>query len=333
MRWGLGNIVHISNTIVFEMPFKHSSPKRWRLGTRGSPLALVQAEEARRRLCSTNDIARDLVELYPISTTGDRRTDRPLADLGGKGLFAKEIDAALLAGSIDIAIHSAKDLPGELPRGIAIAAALPREDPLDCLICEIAATIRHLPRHSRIGTCSPRRQAQLLHLRPDVEIAPVRGNVGTRLASVAPDGPFTATVLAAAGLRRLGIRGPSIRPIGAAEMLPAVGQGVITALVREDDENSRAVASRMNDPDSACALAAERSLLRALEGDCRSPIAGLALVRNGRVLLEGEILKLDGSERIRDRLAGPIESAASIGETLASALSRSAGPDFWEPMP
>ena len=187
------------------MPSRTIQAKRWRLGTRASPLARAQAEEARRRICQANRFDGACLELYPIATTGDRRTDKPLADLGGKALFAKEIDDALLRGEVDLAIHSAKDLPGSLPDGLAIAAALPRGDPLDCLICHSADAISRLPPGARVGTCSPRRRAQLLHRRLDLSVGPLRGNIGTRLAAVEQSGgAFDATILAAAGLQRMG---------------------------------------------------------------------------------------------------------------------------------
>ena len=308
---------------------ERKSATRWRLGTRGSPLALAQAREARYRMCSANGIAEDAVQVYSIKTTGDRRTDRPLAELGGKGLFAKEIDTALLDGEIDIAIHSAKDLPGMLHPGVRIAATLPREATFDCLVCRTAGTIQQLPRGAPVGTCSPRRHAQLLYLRPDLEILPVRGNVGTRLASVSPQGSLAATVLAAAGVRRLGIRDRAIHPVSVEEMLPAVGQGVIAAVVREGDEESLTFASRASDPFAEYALKAERSLLASLNGDCHSPIAGLALVQSGQIQLTGEILRRDGSERIRKRITGPVETADQLGRELAADLRRSAGPGFW----
>ena len=274
-----------------------------------------------------------LLKSIPLPLRGDRRTDRPLAELGGKGLFAKEIDTALLDGVIDIAIHSAKDLPGMLPPGVRIAAALPRAEPFDCLVCRRATTIERLPRGARVGTCSPRRRAQLLYSRPDLEILPIRGNIGTRLASVAPKGPLAATVLAAAGLRRLGIRDRDIHPVGVEEMLPAVGQGVIAVVVREDDKESLAFASRASERIAECVLTAERSLLVSLDGDCHSPIAGLALVKSGQIQLTGEILRLDGSERIRKQVAGPVEKADRLGRELAADLTHSAGPEFWSPRP
>ena len=312
------------------MRSNRNTGKRLRLGTRGSPLALAQAREARRRICHASGLGEDAVELYPITTTGDRQTDRPLVELGGKGLFAKEIDRALLSEEIDLAVHSAKDLPGNLPPGLGIAAALPRASPFDCLVCECAPDIGGLPRNAQVGTCSPRRQAQLLHLRPDLEIAPLRGNVGTRLSSVAPRGTLTATVLAAAGLQRLGIGGKSIHAIGPAEMLPAIGQGVIAALVRADDAYSRTLAGHASDPASEFALAAERSLVRCLEGDCHTPVAGLAMVQAGDIRLIGEILTFDGSRRIRKEISGPTEEAEALGRLLASRLLGAAGADFWE---
>ncbi len=305
-------------------------PSRLRIGTRASPLAMRQAEEARQRICRANRLDRDRVELYPIATTGDRRTDRPLADLGGKGLFAREIDSALLDGQIDLAIHSAKDLPGLLPEGLTIAAVLPRQDPRDCLVSGCARTIPELPLGATVGTCSPRRQAQLLHVRPDLSVVPLRGNVGTRLAAVAAGGPLDATLLASAGLRRMGIQGERIHPVAVDELLPALGQGAVAIVVRKGDPDRRRLAERAGDPPSARALDAERGLLGALVGDCHTPIAGLATERAGRIRLVGEILTRDGSRRIRREREGPTSDPSGIGERLAGELLAVAGPGFWE---
>ena len=304
--------------------------RRWRLGTRGSPLALAQAEAARRRICAARHLPLDRVQLYPISTLGDRRRDRPLAELGGKAVFSREIDAALVAGRIDIAIHSAKDLPGILAPGLTIAAALPRADPRDCLV-SAAGDLRRLPPGATVGTGSPRRRAQLLALRPDLEIRPLRGNVGTRLAAVAPAGALAATLLACAGLDRLRLRPPNLHPIHPDDLLPAVGQGVIAAVVRADDPAAADLAAGAGDAATATALAAERGLLAALGGDCHSPIAGHARLHAGEVRLSGEILSPDGSIRFRRQVAGPAAAAADLGAGLAAELNRLAGPGFWDP--
>ncbi len=290
-----------------------------RLGTRGSPLALVQANLVRDALLAAHGWGPDAIEIVPIKTTGDRVQDRPLAEIGGKALWTKELDRALLTGEIDLAVHSMKDVETIRPDTIAVAAMLKREDVRDRLIG--ADSIESLPHGARIGTSSPRRAAQMRRIRPDLRIVPLRGNVDTRIAKVR-DGEADATLLAAAGLARLG------RPdVGVAvplnQLLPAPSQGAVGIEVRADDVATRMLVAAIGDRTTEACVLAERALLAALSGDCHSPIAALATMEADGLLLRAEILTEDGSEHIRiDRpgLTGTAqESAALAGDLLAAA--------------
>ena len=259
------------------------------LGTRGSPLALAQAEETRHRLIQALGWEPGRVALKIIRTTGDLIQDRPLADVGGKGLFTKEIDAALLAGEIDAAVHSAKDLPSVMPEGIAIAGFLPREDPRDALISALSDTVEGLPQGATFGAASLRRQGQLLRLRPDLRPELLRGNVETRLRK-AESGAIGATLLAMAGLKRLGLAHRARGPLDLEAFLPAPGQGAIALTARTGDAAALEALAAIADSETGWALAAERAFLVELEGSCRTPIAGHARIENGRVLFRGEVL-------------------------------------------
>jgi hydroxymethylbilane synthase len=286
-----------------------------RLGTRGSPLALAQARETRRRLAATHGVHEDAVEIVVIKTTGDAITDRPLGEAGGKGLFTKELDAAQLDNSIDIAVHSAKDLPTALPPGLAVAGYLPREDVRDALISPRAATLADLPRGARVGTASLRRAAQLRRLRPDFETPLLRGNVETRLRK-AQDGEIDATLLALAGLKRLGLADRATAILDIAEFLPAVGQGAIAITVREDDHLTRTRIGAILDHDTGVALAAERAFLHTLDGSCKTPIAGHARIVAGRLEFAGMVLRMDGSESFEASASGAVADAAKLGERV-----------------
>src|SRR5579872_7459827 len=231
-----------------------------RIGSRGSPLALAQAEAARTTLAAMASLDRERIEVKIFRTSGDIILDRPLADAGGKGLFTKEIEEALLAGAIDIAVHSAKDLPTFLPAGLTIAGFLPREDPRDVFISRKAKTLKDLPPGALVGTASPRRQAMVKRLRPDLAVKLLRGNVETRLRKV-DSGEVDATVLAAAGLKRLGLMSAATSIFDAEEFLPAVAQGAIALETRTGDAESRALVAMVDDPDTATAVAAERAFL------------------------------------------------------------------------
>ena len=289
-----------------------------RLGTRGSPLALVQANLVREALAATHGWAIDAVEIVPIRTTGDRVQDRPLAEIGGKALWTKELDRALLAGEIDLAVHSSKDVETIRPASIAIAAMLPRQDVRDRLIG--AESVAALPQGARIGTSSPRRAAQIRRLRPDLVIVPLRGNVDTRLAKVAA-GEADATLLAAAGLERLG------RPdIGSAIpldlMLPAPAQGAVGIEVRADDPATRELVAAIGDRATERCVLTERALLAALSADCHSPVAALATIKGGAVRLRAELLTGDGGEHVTADhcgLTGPAEAGDIARELLAAA--------------
>jgi hydroxymethylbilane synthase len=285
---------------------------RFTLGTRGSPLALAQANEARRRLCDAQGWDVESVALRTIRTRGDKIQDRPLADAGGKGLFSKEIDAALIAGEIDAAVHSAKDLPTLLPKGVTLAGFLPREDPRDALVSALADTIAGLPRNATFGAASLRRQAQALRLRSDLQPVLLRGNVETRLKK-AEAGEIGATLLAMAGLKRLGLIHRARAPLAPDLFLPAVGQGAIALTARSGDAGTLIALAAICDPATAAELAAERAFLAELDGSCRTPIAGLARAEGGRLRFRGQVLRTDGAESFEVEAEGAIEDAARLG--------------------
>jgi hydroxymethylbilane synthase len=290
-----------------------------RLGTRGSPLALAQAHELRGRLSQAQGIAEDEIAIVPIRTTGDMIQDRPLSEAGGKGLFTKELDAALLEGRIDAAAHSSKDLPTILPEGICIAGYLPREDVRDVFVSMRARRLADLPKGAVLGTASLRRQAMARRLRPDLVVTLLRGNVETRLRK-AESGEVDATLLALAGLKRLGLahRATSILEID--DFLPAVGQGAIAVTARAGDAQAAARLAPVFDAATGQALTAERAFLEVLDGSCRTPIGGHARIRDGRLELQGIVLRPDGSQALDVSEAGSPEDAAGIGHRAGSAL-------------
>ena len=292
---------------------------RLKLGTRGSPLALAQAHEAQGRLTGALGWDTDAVEIVVIKTTGDMIQDRALSEAGGKGLFTKELDNALLGGAIDFAIHSAKDLPTVLPDGIVIAGYLPREDVRDVLIAGEARTVADLPLAARVGSASLRRQAQLRKLRPDLRVELLRGNVQTRLGKVA-SGEFAATLLALAGLKRLGLADRASAILDIAEFLPAVGQGAIAVAARTADEATGAALAAILDSATGIALACERAFLTRLDGSCRTPIAGYATTEDGRVSFQGLVLAPDGSDSVETFASGVASDAARLGLEAAESL-------------
>jgi hydroxymethylbilane synthase len=302
------------------MPARPPNPPL-RLGTRRSPLALAQAEECRARLCAAHGWALEAVELVALTASGDRIQDRPLAEIGGKALWTKELDARLLAGEIDFAVHSAKDVETQRPAEIVIAAVLPREDVADVLVG--AATIAALPQGARVGTSAPRRAAQLLHARPDCRIVPFRGNVATRLARLAAD-EAEATLLAAAGLNRLGEHGVGHR-LDPEDWLPAPGQGAIAIECRADDNATRAILAAIDDAPGHAALRAERALLAALGGSCHSPIAALTCAEGSYLVLRAALFSPDGAERTEASLRFAADDAEAPAR-LAAALLAQAGP-------
>jgi hydroxymethylbilane synthase len=282
------------------------------LGTRGSPLALAQAQETRRRLAAAHGWDEARIAIAVIRTSGDLIHDRPLAEAGGKGLFTKEIDSALLDGRIDFAVHSAKDLPSALPDGVALAGFLPREDPRDALVSKLADSIAALRRGARLGAASLRRRAQALRLRPDLRVELLRGNVETRLEK-AESGAIDATLLAMAGLKRLGLAHRARAALDVETFLPAVGQGAIALATRRGDARTREALAAIGDAETATALAAERAYLATLDGSCRTPIAGYARLEHGRLILRGQVLREDGSESFEARAAGAPADAARLG--------------------
>ncbi len=296
-----------------------------RIGTRGSPLALVQAREVAARLLAAHGVA---AELKIIKTSGDALQDRSLADEGGKGLFTKEIEEALLAGHIDLAVHSAKDVPTLLPNGLMLAACLEREDARDVFIGASVKTLRDLRKGAVVGTSSPRRQALVKRARPDVEIAVMRGNVETRLRKLA-DGAADATILALAGLKRLGLAAHASTIMSVEEFLPAAGQGAIAIEVREDNEKIRALLNAIDHADTSTALAAERAFLGVLDGSCRTPIAGHATIAGGKLKFRGLIAKPDGSAAFDASREGNVRDAIALGTDAGRELKKRAGPDFF----
>jgi hydroxymethylbilane synthase len=299
-----------------------------RIGTRGSPLALAQANEVRARLAAAHGVDPERIALEVIRTSGDMIRDRPLAEAGGKGLFTKEIEEALIAGTIDLAVHSAKDLPTVLPSGLIIAAVLAREDARDVFISRKAATLQDLPQGATVGTASLRRQALVKRARPDLKVTTLRGNVETRLRKLAA-GDVDATLLALAGLKRLGLAQAATAILPVEEFLPAVGQGVIAIEARGDDQRTLTLLHAVNHADTAVALATERAFLAVLDGSCRTPIAGHATVAAGRVTFRGLIAKPDGSAVFEAARDGAAADAVRLGAAAGGELKARAGPDFF----
>jgi len=299
-----------------------------RIGTRGSPMALRQTAIVRDRLTAAQpELAKTgAVEIVTIRTTGDRVQNRLLAEIGGKGLFAKEIEEALLAGRIDLAVHSLKDLETWLPDGLMIACVPPRDDPRDAFVSR-GLSLASVPRGAKVGTASLRRQAQLLRHRRDLSIVPIRGNVNTRLRKMEA-GEADALVLALCGLQRLDLSGKATEILPREVMLPAVGQGALAIECRSADEAVRQLLEPLHDPISAACVAAERAMLAALDGSCRTPIAGFAEADGDRLMIEGLLLNEDGSKEIRGRLEGGLGDAAQLGAELGKELRSGAGPDF-----
>jgi hydroxymethylbilane synthase len=292
-------------------------------------MALRQAAIVRDRLVAAHPelAAAGAVEIVTIRTTGDRVQDRLLAEIGGKGLFAKEIEEALLAGHVDLAVHSLKDLETWLPDGLVIACVPPRDDPRDAFISASGASLASLPHGAKIGTASLRRQAQLRRHRPDLLVVPIRGNVNTRLRKMEA-GEVDALVLALCGLVRLDLSGRATEILPREVMLPAVGQGALAIECRTADQMVRQLVEPLHDPISAACVAAERAMLAALDGSCRTPIAGFAEIDADRLKMEGLLLNEHGSREIRGRFEGGIDDAAVLGAELGKDLKSRAGPDF-----
>lgn len=302
-----------------------------RIGTRASPLALAQANETRDRLLRAHPaLSADDVEVVPLSTRGDRVLDKPLAEIGGKGLFTEEIESGLLDNSLDLAVHSMKDVPTELPGGLEIVCLLPREDVRDGFISESAESLAGLPKGALVGTASLRRQAQILRIRPDLRVAPLRGNIQTRLRKL-KEGEADATLLAMAGLNRLGMADVVTAAFSVDEMLPAVAQGAIGIEARSDDTRIRDLLAPLNDGETAICVRAERALLRSLDGSCRTPIAAYARLTGEDALhLRAEILLPDGSESFSATREGARGDAEALGLDAGDELRRTAGPEFFD---
>lgn len=303
-----------------------------RIGTRGSPLALWQANDVRARLAAAHpDLAApDAVAILPIRTTGDAVRDRTLAAIGGKGLFTKEIEDALAAGTVDLAVHSMKDVPTFLPEGLVIACILEREDPRDAFFSPKGDGIAALPPGAVVGTASLRRQAQILRARPDLAVVPLRGNVETRLRKLA-EGTVDATLLALAGLKRLGLAGRATAILTAEEMLPAVAQGAIGIETRIGDRRVERYLDALHHQPTGWRVAAERALLATLDGSCRTPIAALAEIGpGGSLTLRARIVRPDGREMHETTRAGTAVQGEAMGRDAGEELRRRAGPCFFD---
>jgi hydroxymethylbilane synthase len=301
----------------------------FRIGTRGSPLALAQAHETRRRLAEAFELPEDAFEIVVIKTTGDKVLDRPLKEIGGKGLFTREIEDDMLAGKIDIAVHSMKDMPVHQPEGLVLDCYLPREDVRDAFVSPTAPSLAALEPGTKVGTSSLRRKAQLLNRRPDLEVVEFRGNVQTRLRKL-EDGVAACTFLAMAGLNRLGMTHVATSTIGTDEMLPAVAQGAIGIERRADDTRAAAMLEAIHHRPTGQRLAAERAFLAALDGSCETPIAGLAELDGGALRLRGEILKTDGSASHADDQRGAVEDGPEMARAMAATLLARAGKGFFD---
>ena len=299
-----------------------------RIGTRGSPLAVAQAEEVRNRLMAAHDLTEQAFEIVVIRTSGDRVQDRALSEIGGKGLFTKEIEEALLADRIQIAVHSMKDMPTELPEGLEIPCVLERADVRDAFVSLKHASLDDLPQGAVFGSSSLRRRAQLLNRRPDLKMVEFRGNVQTRLSKLGA-GVADATLLAAAGMQRMGQHDLAAGAISPDVLLPAVAQGAIGVELRRDDASTADLLSAINDPATETQLAAERAFLAGLDGSCRTPIAGLAEKVGDQIRFRGEIIRPNGSERLTTERAGPAGDAAAMGSDAAAELRKRGGGDFF----
>lgn len=293
------------------------STKPLRIATRKSPLALWQAEHVRSRLQEAHPGL--VVELVTMTTKGDRVLDSPLAKIGGKGLFVKELEQGMLAGDADIAVHSMKDVPVEFPEGLGIGTILEREDPHDAFVSNRIGSVEALPEGAVVGTSSLRRQCQLRAIRPDLDIRDLRGNVGTRLGKL-DNGDYAAIVLACAGLKRLGMADRITQAIDSEVMLPAIGQGIIGIETRLDDAWVSELLGPLHDGDTAVRLAAERSLNATLAGGCQAPVAGHAVLQDGDLRLRGLVGWPDGSTIVQGELSGPAGDAVSLGRALAEDL-------------
>jgi hydroxymethylbilane synthase len=305
-----------------------SSTPFLRIGTRGSPLALWQAREVRAHLAVAHGVDPEAIAIEVIRTTGDVIQDRPLSEVGGKGLFTKEIEQALVDDAIDLAVHSSKDMPTVLPAGLELAACVPREDVRDAFISRKSSSLAGLPHGAVIGTASLRRQAMVKRLRPDISVVTFRGNVDTRLKKL-DDGVVDATLLAFAGLKRLGREAAATAVLEVDAFLPAVGQGAIGIEARAADNRTWDLLTKINHTETLTAVRTERAFLAVLDGSCRTPIAGHARIEGGTILFRGMILRPDGSETHETARRGAIQDGATLGADAARELKSRAAPGFF----
>lgn len=304
-----------------------SSTPFLRLGTRGSPLALAQANLVARLLSERHGVPVEDIVIHVITTSGDRLTDRPLSEAGGKGLFSKEIEAAILAGEVDLGVHSSKDMATVLPDGLVLSTFLQREDVRDAFVSHLYAGLAEMPAGAKLGTSSIRRAAQMLRERPDIEIVPFRGNVDTRLGKL-EQGVAEATLLAAAGLNRLGKSSHIRSYIDPRRFPPAPAQGAIGLEHRIDDARTAALLAPLDHAPTSIAIAAERALLAELDGSCRTPIGAFTELNETSCTLHGEILSPDGAEAFTASISGTLAEAQALGSELGRKLLGLAGPDF-----
>jgi hydroxymethylbilane synthase len=290
---------------------------RLRIATRKSPLALWQANHVRDALLVRHPELD--VELLTMTTQGDKILDTPLAKVGGKGLFVKELETGMLEGRADLAVHSMKDVPVEFPQGLCLAAVLPREDPRDVLISNTCSSIDELPQGARLGTSSLRRQSQLRARRPDLQILDLRGNVNTRLSKL-DNGEYDAIMLAAAGVKRMGWEARITEFLPPEQFLPAIGQGAIGIEIREEDDRLHELVAELNDAQTAIRISAERALNEALQGGCQVPIAGYSEISHGVILLRALVGRPDGTELVQGVISGKPEDAEELGRVLAEDL-------------
>lgn len=300
-----------------------------RIGTRGSALALAQAHETRARLMSAHGLPEEAFEIAVIATSGDRIQDRPLSEAGGKGLFTNEIEEALIAGRIDIAVHSSKDMPTLLPEGLRLAAFLPREDARDVFVGRASDVLAGLPLGATVGSSSLRRQALIRRMRPDIEVVTFRGNVQTRLRKLG-EGVVDGTMLALAGLKRLGMADVATEVLPLEAFPPAPGQGAICIECRSDDTRVQSLLEGIHDRDTGLSLECERAFLAALDGSCRTPLAGHAVVEGGRIRFSGLIITPDGREAYEINADGAADDARSIGREAGENIRRKAGSGFFD---
>lgn len=303
--------------------------KPFRIGTRGSPLALAQAHETRSRLMAAHGLPEEMFEIVVLSTTGDRITDRSLSEIGGKGLFTQELEEQLSSGELDIAVHSSKDMPTKLPEGLHIAAYLPREDFRDAFIGRTASTLKALPDGATVGTASLRRQALIRRLRPDIQVTIFRGSVGTRLRKL-DEGTVDATLLAFAGLKRLSMEEVVTELLDPTDFPPAPAQGAICVESRIGDPRTDALIAPINDLPTYDAVTCERAFLAALDGSCRTPIGGFAICDGEHLKFSGLILTPDGRREHAIEVEGKSSDAEALGLRAGEAVRAAAGPDFFD---